>query len=121
LLEGACAEVGRDPESIEVSVEMQVLVAPTREDLRAQLAAMLAKAPDQDAIDPLLRAFAYGTGNELPTSFTDATFVGTPDDVKNQIARYVDAGADHFLLWFLDAPDASGMELFAREVAPGFR
>jgi alkanesulfonate monooxygenase SsuD/methylene tetrahydromethanopterin reductase-like flavin-dependent oxidoreductase (luciferase family) len=100
---------------------MQILVAPTQDDVREILAAMLAKAPDQEAIDPLLQAYAAGTSDDLPTSFTDATFVGTPDEVKAQIERYVAAGADHFLLWFLDAPDPAGMELFAREVAPAFR
>jgi len=121
LLEGACTEVGRDVDTIEVSVEMQVLIAPTRADLRALLAGMLTRAPDQDSIDPQLRAFADGTGNELPASFTDATFVGTPHEVQAQMERYVEAGADHFLLWFLDAPDPTGMELFAHEVAPAFR
>ena len=120
-LAAACAEAGRDLSTIEVSVEMQVLVATTRDDLRTQLAGMLAKAPDQAAIDPLLRAFADGTGDDLPQAFTDATFVGTPAKVRDQIARYVEAGADHFLLWFLDAPDASGMDLFARDVLPAFR
>lgn len=121
LLDAACAEVERDPDTIEVSVEMQILVAPTRDDLRSRLAGMLAKAPDQAAINPLLRAFADGVGDELPEAFTDATFVGTPEEVKDQIARYVEAGADHFLLWFLDAPDPAGMDLFALEVTPAFR
>jgi alkanesulfonate monooxygenase SsuD/methylene tetrahydromethanopterin reductase-like flavin-dependent oxidoreductase (luciferase family) len=121
LLHAACAEAQRDPASIEVSVEMQVLIAPTRDDLRAQLAGMLTRAPDQTAIDPQLQAFTDGTGDELPTSFTDATFVGTPAEVQAQVARYAEAGADHFLLWFLDAPDPAGMDLFAREVFPAFR
>ena len=121
MLDTACAEVERDPASIEVSVEMQVLIAPTRDDLRVTLADMLAKSPDPEAIDPLLRSFANGTGEELPRAFTDATFVGTPGEVRHQIERYVDAGADHFLLWFLDAPDPAGMDLFARQVTPAFR
>jgi alkanesulfonate monooxygenase SsuD/methylene tetrahydromethanopterin reductase-like flavin-dependent oxidoreductase (luciferase family) len=121
LLRDACAEAERDPTTIEVSVEMQVLTAPTQDDVRARLGEMLTKAPDQDAIDPLLRSFADGTGDDLPEAFTDATFIGTPDEVRSQVARYVDSGADHFLLWFLDAPEPAGMELFAREIAPAFR
>lgn len=118
LLDAACAAAGRDRAEIEVSVEMQILVAATRDDLRARLGEMLAKAPDQDQIDPKLRAFADGTGDALPEAFTNATFVGTPDEVQDQIRAYVEAGADHFLLWFLDAPDRTGMDLAAREVFP---
>jgi hypothetical protein len=41
--------------------------------------------------------------------------------VRAQVQAFVDAGANHFLLWFLDAPDRSGMDLFARQVLPAFR
>lgn len=121
LLDGACEGVGRDRAGIEVSVEMQILVASTHGDLRAQVGEMLAKSPDQDGIDPQLQAYVDGTSGDLPPAFTNATFIGTPDEVRTQIARYVEAGADHFLLWFLDAPDPSGMDLFARKVLPAFR
>ena len=57
----------------------------------------------------------------LPTALTDATLIGTPGDVRTQVQHYIEAGVDHFLLWFLDAPDPTGMELFAHEVAPAFR
>jgi len=120
LLADACAAVGRDVAAIERSVELQVLVAPEGE-LRPLLGRLLAKAPDQAAVDPALRAFADGMGDDLPAWFTDATLVGTPDAVRRQLGAYVEAGAGHFLLWFLDAPARSGMDLFAREVIPAFR
>ena len=121
LLATAAAVAERDLSTIEVSLEMQVLVALTTDDLRARIGDMLARAPDQDRIDPHLQAFADGTSNDLPESFTNATFVGTPDEVREQVQSYIDAGTDHFLLWFLDAPDSLGMDLFARDVIPAFR
>ena len=59
--------------------------------------------------------------DEVPSWLTDSTLFGTPDEVRSQVQAFVDAGASHFLLWFLDAPERGGMELFAREVMPGFR
>ena len=82
---------------------------------------MLDKAPDQTGVDPALRAFADGSAESAPESFTNSTLIGTPDEVAARIESYIEAGADHFLLWFLDAPDRDGMDLFAREVLPRFR
>lgn len=120
LLETACDQLGRNVDEIEISVELQVFVTPEGE-LRPRLAALLEKAPNQEEIDPTLLAFANGSGDSLPASFTDTTLVGSPDQVTEQLQAYVDAGVDHFLLWFLDAPDREGMELFARKVVPSFR
>ena len=120
LLEGACAAVGRDPGEIETSIELQVLIAPEGE-VSSTLATILEKAPDADQVVSDLGEFAAGRSVELPGSLTNSTLVGTPDQVIEQVRAYVDAGVDHFMLWFLDAPDRRGMDLFAQEVAPRFR
>lgn len=120
LVKAACARADRDVAELEVSVELQVLIAPEGE-VRSVLGAILEKTPDQEAVDPDLRAFLDGTREDPPTSLTNSTLIGTPEQVQSQLQAYVDRGANHFLLWFLDAPERSGMELFAREVAPAFR
>ena len=119
LLAEACQAAERDPDEIEKSVELQVLVAP-EDDVRDTLRRILAKAPDRDAIDPELLAYANGTAAEPPASFRETTLIGSPREVEAQLRNYVTAGADHFLLWFLDAPERTGMDLFAREVMPAF-
>lgn len=121
LLHEACAAAGRDAAEIETSLEVQVLVAETDADVRSTLGRLLDKAPNPADIDPNLRAFADGALAEVPASFAATTLIGTPDQVKAQLTAYVDAGADHFLLWFLDAPERTGMDLFATSVAPAFR
>jgi alkanesulfonate monooxygenase SsuD/methylene tetrahydromethanopterin reductase-like flavin-dependent oxidoreductase (luciferase family) len=119
LLRDACDRAGRDYDEIEKSVELQVLLT-TEDGSREKLRELLAKAPDQDAIDPDLLAYANGESERAPASFTDTTLIGSPPEVEAQLRAYVDAGADHFLLWFLDAPERTGMDLFAHKVAPAF-
>lgn len=48
-------------------------------------------------------------------------FVGTPQQIINQMQPYVDQGITHFMLDFSDFPDARGSRLFADEVIPAFR
>lgn len=121
LLHDACTAVGRDPSEIEASLEVQVLIAATDAEVRSTLGQMLDKAPNPQDIDPELRAFADGTRDEVPASFAASTVIGTPEQVSAQLSSYVEAGADHFLLWFLDAPDRTGMDIFAESVLPQFR
>ena len=46
--------------------------------------------------------------------------MGTPDEVEMQIRQYLDLGFSHFLLWFMDAPEREGIEVFAEEVMTRF-
>jgi alkanesulfonate monooxygenase SsuD/methylene tetrahydromethanopterin reductase-like flavin-dependent oxidoreductase (luciferase family) len=62
-----------------------------------------------------------GATNEVPQSVKQMWIIGTPDEVAAQVQSYLDLGISHFLLWFMDAPDVAGLELFARTVAPRFR
>jgi alkanesulfonate monooxygenase SsuD/methylene tetrahydromethanopterin reductase-like flavin-dependent oxidoreductase (luciferase family) len=68
-----------------------------------------------------LDAFLSGATDELPSSVKKSWIVGTPDAVAAQLQSYIDLGITHFLLWFMDAPDPAGLELFAQTVAPRFR
>lgn len=121
LLEEACAAVGRSAADLEKSLESQILIAPDRDGLRAQLRAMIDLAPAADAMDPGLAAFVAGEADELPARLAETWLAGTPDEITVQVRRYLDLGITHFLLWFMDAPERTGLELFAREVAPRFR
>lgn len=120
LLRAACDAVGRPFDEIEISVELQVLIAEDG-DVRPQLRQMLALVPDQSAVDPQLAAYAKGDADTPPVSFTDITVYGSPDEVASQLQVYADHGTDHFLLWFLGAPDSTDMTVFADSVLPRFR
>lgn len=120
-LADACAAAGRDAATLEKSLEIQVLVAPDCAAVRATLAGIAAANPAAPAPDPALAAFLAGEPDEAPASLRRSAVIGTPDEVTAQLREYVDAGIDRFMLWFLDAPRAAGLDLFAAEVLPAFR
>jgi alkanesulfonate monooxygenase SsuD/methylene tetrahydromethanopterin reductase-like flavin-dependent oxidoreductase (luciferase family) len=121
LLAEACAAAGRSVEELEKSLEVQILVAPDHDTLRAKLHAMVALAPAPEPLDPELVAYLEGTRDALPSKIAETWLIGTPGEVVAQVRRYLNLGITHFLLWFVDAPDAAGLELFANEVAPQIR
>ena len=119
-LSAACAAIGRDVAEITRSYETQILVATDRASLRRKLQAMADLTPDAPPAAELA-AYLSGATDTLPESLTRGYLLGTADEVTAQMQGYVDAGVNHFMLWFMDAPDDAGMELFMQEVAPRFR
>jgi alkanesulfonate monooxygenase SsuD/methylene tetrahydromethanopterin reductase-like flavin-dependent oxidoreductase (luciferase family) len=120
-LKAACAAVGRDANEIECSLETQILLVADRAELRPRLQAMVDLAPDSAPLDAELQAFLAGERSELPAKFADQWLVGTPDEVTEQLRTYVALGITHFLFWFMDAPEETGLRLFADQVMPRFR
>lgn len=121
-LRAACAGVGRAFSEIEISYETQIMIAPSREAVRAQLGAILALTPAGSAApDAALRAFVAGETDAYPAALSEAGLVGTPEEVSAQIRTYCKLGVSHFLLWFMDAPGSDGLRLFAEAVAPRLR
>lgn len=120
LLKDACSASGTSYDNIEKSVELQVLIS-NESGARGLLGEIVNKAPDRDEADPDLISYISGDRQAPPDWVANTTLIGSPDEVTKQLRTYIDAGASHFILWFLDAPERTGMELFAREVAPAFR
>jgi alkanesulfonate monooxygenase SsuD/methylene tetrahydromethanopterin reductase-like flavin-dependent oxidoreductase (luciferase family) len=113
-LDGVC----RDIAELTVSLETQVLVRPTIEALRTTLH-RLASLPARDGqtrpplLDPLKDPFLLGETDELPSALTDRYIIGTPDQVRDRLDSYVEAGVNAFGCWFMDFPDGSSLELLA--------
>ena len=117
-----CARTGKNFASLELSLETQVLIAPTEDEARAlalriaDLPASTRGTPRTELVDAL-----RGPSPKPLHELVDDWLVGTPDDVTRRLREYMDLGITHFMLWFLDFPAYDGMRLFAERVAPALR
>lgn len=93
--EQACAEVGRDPATVRRSWGGGCAVAPTRAEAEA------------------LTNGRYSSEND-----EDFDFVGTPEQIVEQMRRFVDLGVDYFILDCGGFPRLTTLELLINEVLP---
>lgn len=124
VLHQACDRASRDFNDLEISLETQILIAPTHADLDRAL----------DRIEELrqnevAQLHNGSTGHLGPTASARSVaevaaksrhqwLFGTPDEVVDQIRVYRALGVSHLMLWFLDAPHPAGVRLFAEKVRP---
>jgi alkanesulfonate monooxygenase SsuD/methylene tetrahydromethanopterin reductase-like flavin-dependent oxidoreductase (luciferase family) len=93
--ERACADVGRDPASVRRSWGGGCACAPTRSE-----------------------AESFTEGRWSPDSVDDFGFVGTPNDLVEQMRPFIDEGIDYFMLDCGGFPELTTLELLAHEVLP---
>lgn len=106
LLARHCEEAGRHPDSVALSHNATVIVAP-----------------DTKAVDAKVRRFAQARGLsaiEARERLAHA-LVGTPEACAGRMRDYVATGVSWFFLLFDDPCDRSSLRLFAREVLPVVR
>jgi alkanesulfonate monooxygenase SsuD/methylene tetrahydromethanopterin reductase-like flavin-dependent oxidoreductase (luciferase family) len=94
--ERACAEVGREPATVRRSWSGGCACAPTQEEAE-QLAA------DCFGADPTAEDFG---------------FVGTPEQIIEQMRPFIALGVRHFKLDSVDFPAVRGLDLLINEVLP---
>jgi F420-dependent oxidoreductase-like protein len=105
-LAGHCAALGRDPETIARSLMVPLAIGRDRRDVAARIARAR-------AIFPLLPEDEAGWR-------TAGFLAGPPAQVAADLGRWREAGVQRFLFQMLDQEDVAALEVFAREVVPGF-
>lgn len=123
VLQGACDRANRDIRELEISLETQILIAPTHADLDRALERIEELRQAEVARLPIGSKGHLGPAvarsvTEVVAESRHRWLFGTPDEVIDQIRVYQELGVSHLLLWFLDAPDPAGMRLFADKVKP---
>ena len=99
VLHSHCEAVGRDFEEIEKSCwpGSQVVIASDRGELSEKITT---EKPKSAAL----------------SDFERTSLIGTPGECVRQIQPYIDLGVSHFMLFFGDLPNPSGLRLFAETV-----
>jgi len=103
VLDGHCAEVGRDPAEIERSWFGPVLIDE-----------------DGDRLEARLRRRAERAGG-IGAAMDEKMIAGTPERVIERIREYVALGVTHFIAMFGRVDDLRATRLFAERVIPAFR
>ena len=107
-LEAACAAIGRDPSTLARSTMAGVLIGRDSDEVKRREQALLA---------------AFGADLEDGEAWLDERrqrwVYGTPDQAREQLVRFAEAGMERimlqdFLPWDLDMVDLMGEELVGR-------
>ena len=99
ILATACKAVDRDFAEVEKSCWPggQVIIATSEKELEQKIAKM-------------------NVMHLSPEEFRKINLMGTPEQVREQLNRWLDLGVTYFMLYFGDLPDTGGLHLFAEEV-----
>ncbi len=107
-LDENCREIGRDPSDIKRSVMTPYIIGRDEDELRERalkLREVVASLKGQDA-DQVLR------------TMRPRAFVGTPEEIAEQMREHGKLGADLFMLQHFLLDDSDALQLLAREVIP---
>jgi F420-dependent oxidoreductase-like protein len=106
-LSQACEAIGRDPETLRLSLMTGTVVGRDRPELEARAAALMAREGGSgDPAEAIERWSADG-------------FAGTVDQVLERLARYAEAGVRRVMLQHLVHEDLEMVELIGTELVPG--
>ena len=107
-LEACCREIGRDPKSIRHSVMTSFIIGRDQSELRDRASQMSKVIPDLSAMTP----------DEVIANRRSAWFVGTPEEIAQQMREHASLGVDLFMLQHFLLDDSDALNLLARQVIP---
>ena len=108
VVERCCKEIGRDPSSLRYSVMTTFIVGRDRDELRERALGMQKILPRLNGLD----------ADGVLDSMRGSAFVGTPEEVAEQVRGYARLGVELFMLQHFLLDDSDALELLAAEVMP---
>jgi len=110
ILAGHCKDLGRDYDTLVRSANYNVLIGATAAEVEERIGRL------QEHYRPLLPPDALERNVQMMRS---GPLVGTPEQIAEKLHALRELGMSYAILNFADvAYDTSGVDLFAREVAP---
>jgi alkanesulfonate monooxygenase SsuD/methylene tetrahydromethanopterin reductase-like flavin-dependent oxidoreductase (luciferase family) len=107
VLRAHCETYGTDYEAIEKSWFARCIIRETESDVEEILDVAPRFVPAENEAD--IEAGEY------------LNLIGTPEQIRDTIARYKELGFEECVVEFVDFPQSAGPELFAEELLPAFQ
>jgi alkanesulfonate monooxygenase SsuD/methylene tetrahydromethanopterin reductase-like flavin-dependent oxidoreductase (luciferase family) len=108
VLDDSCRAIGRDPSTIKRSVMSTYIIGRDQDELRE-------RATELGKVLPRLEG---QTPDQVLQTMRSSAFVGTPDEIAEQLREHARLGVDLFLLQHFLLDDADALRLLAEEVMP---
>jgi alkanesulfonate monooxygenase SsuD/methylene tetrahydromethanopterin reductase-like flavin-dependent oxidoreductase (luciferase family) len=108
VLEECCREVGRDPATIRRSVMTTYIIGRDRDELRERAVKLREVLPHLKGLE----------ADQVLRTVKERAFVGTPDEIAEQMREHARLGVDLFMLQHFLLDDADALRLLADEVIP---
>jgi len=108
VLNEACKQIGRDPATLRYSVMVSYIIGRDKSELRERAVNLSKVVPRLGRDSP----------DETLAAARQSMFVGTPDEVAEQIKRYAKLGVELFMLQHFLLDDRDALELPASDVIP---
>jgi alkanesulfonate monooxygenase SsuD/methylene tetrahydromethanopterin reductase-like flavin-dependent oxidoreductase (luciferase family) len=108
VLEERCQEIGRDPSTIKRSVMTTYIIGRDQTELRdraQKLSEVMAHLKGQNA-------------DQVLHTMRQRAFVGTPEEIAEQMREHAKLGVDLFMLQHFLLDDSDALQLLAKEVMP---
>ena len=108
VLEQCCREIGRDPATIRRSVMTTYIIGRDREELRDRALKLREVIPSLKELD----------AEQVLEKMRQQAFVGTPEEIAEQMREHAKLGVDLFMLQHFVLDDRDALELIAKEILP---
>jgi len=121
VIKAECERQGRNFSEMGLSLETQVLIREKEEEVDRMFEVFneLKKCNnsyDADILEQLKKTNTSFDGYDLRKNIEEEFMIGTPQNIKQKLDKFVEMGVSHFMLWFMDYPDRHGIKLFAETV-----